>query len=197
MGFDLYGLNPVENSVLDEDAAKFQDEDGWARFDMMNDKDKDRYFKAQDKYHASNPGVYFRNNVWGWRPLWEYVCLQCEDILSHKDMVNGSYNDAHKISKTKSKKIAARLRKLIKNGYVTRYKNNRQQHIDELPLIECDICDGTGFRKKAPKTGAGDVECNGCNDGKKEQWETSYPFDTENVIRFSAFCEDSGGFEIC
>ena len=37
MGFDLYGLNPVENSVLDEDAAKFQDEDVWARFDLRID----------------------------------------------------------------------------------------------------------------------------------------------------------------
>ena len=43
--------------------------------------------------YGLNPDKYFRNNVWWWRPLWDYVCNTCYDILSEKDMNAGSYND--------------------------------------------------------------------------------------------------------
>tara|TARA_Y100000310_G_C20529152_1_gene737568 strand:- start:705 stop:905 length:201 start_codon:yes stop_codon:yes gene_type:complete len=52
-------------------------------------------------------------------------------------------------------------------------------------------------RQEPPKTGAGDVKCNGCNGtGKKDNWAKSYPFDEDNVRRFANFCANSGGFEI-
>ena len=31
----------------------------------------------------------------------------------------------------------------------------------------------------------------------KEDFNSNYPFDEENVRRFSRFCRESGGFEIC
>ena len=54
-------------------------------------------------------GEYFRNNVWWWRPLWDYVCQNCDDILSENDMFSGGYNDGRNISGRKAMKIGHRL----------------------------------------------------------------------------------------
>ena len=37
-------------------------------------------------------GRYFRNTVWYWSPLWEYVYKVCPDILTARDMIRGAYN---------------------------------------------------------------------------------------------------------
>jgi len=207
MGFDLHGLNPIENSSLDEDVFKFIDDDGFTDWKRMSEEDEKRYFAAQDKYQDKNPGVYFRNNVWWWRPLWQFIGYTCSDILTDKDREKGEYNDGHVISKTKAKRIAARIRKLHKKGRIIAFDAERTQFLNDLPLEECNLCDGTGFRKPAPKAGAGDIKCNVCNTksskengipvGKKKQWQAEYPFDVDNVLRFAEFCEQSGGFDIC
>ena len=57
-----------------------------------------------DNWDDDNPGRYFRNNVWFWRPLWQFVCASCDNVLTEKDMDRGSFNDGHKISKTKMTK---------------------------------------------------------------------------------------------
>ena len=59
---------------------------------------------------SKEEGDYFRANVWWWRPLWQYVSITCEDILTENDMERGSYNDGHRISKTKANRIASRLK---------------------------------------------------------------------------------------
>ena len=43
-----------------------------------------------------------------------------------------------------------------------------------------------------------EYKCNGClGEGKRDNFGTHYPFESEEVIRFAEFCEESGGFEIC
>jgi hypothetical protein len=101
MGFDLQGANPKLHTEEPVDDVNFEDYDQW-----LNE----------------NPGVYFRNNVWWWRTTWNYICDQCSDILSQKDMRGGSFNDGHYISGAKSLQIARRLDKLIKSGEVTQYE---------------------------------------------------------------------------
>ena len=202
MGFDLYGLNPTENTKLPDVIVKFQDNNGWAGFDKMSEDDKEEYFAEKEIYNRENPGIYFRNNVWWWRPLWEYVCNECSDILTNKDIQAGSFNDGHKISKTKSKRIAARLRKLLKNGGVKDHENYYAQHVKSLAFKTCEICNGTGFRDDVFIKGP----CNCCSNrpeygdgvpvGKRKATAASYPFERINIIEFEKFCEQSGGFEI-
>jgi hypothetical protein len=203
MGFDLYGLKPQKNTNEPPILLKFRDEDGWVKWDDMTESDKDEYFKFKNKYDDENPGLYFRNNVWWWRPLWEYICIKCENILTDKDIESGSYNDGHRISKTKSKRIASRLRTLIKDGSVVEHAIAYHVHLESLPLEDCGICDGSGHRNDNIVQGP----CNACNTeytkeagipiGKKYNWKLSYPFEIENIIGFERFCEQSGGFEIC
>lgn len=199
MGFDVYGLNPNNPNNIDRPTMDWSVD--------HSDNEKEEYFKNVDAYENAVVGSYFRNNVWWWRPLWEFICFTCDDILTDDDMNEGTNNGGHKISKTKAKKIAARIRKLNKAGDIKKYEKVRQGVHEKMELEECDLCEGTGYRQPAPKAGKGDIPCNVCNTehtkeqgipiGKKEPWALSYPFHAKNVIQFGRFCEESGGFEIC
>ena len=184
MGFDLSGMNP--NLTRPEPELP--------PFPERTDKDWEKYHDWQEE----NCGVHFRNSVWGWRPLWHFVTGICDDILTEKDMEKGTWNDGHKISKTKAGKIAKRLHSMIKDGKVKVYEEGYKEHLASLEQVDCSICEGTGKRKEPPLTGAGDKECNGCSGtGKKDDWDKSYPFSEENVRKFANFCANSGGFTIC
>ena len=124
MGFDVYGLKPKVNTKKPKTLNKYQDKDGWAQWDKMDDDDRDIYFKAQDEYHTSNPGIYFRSNVWWWRTLWDYTCTVCSDILTRNDIISGQYNDGKTISKTKAAKMAKALKKAETNGYLNEFESN-------------------------------------------------------------------------
>ena len=64
----------------------------------------------------TNKGEYFRNNVWWWRPLWNYVSVECSDIITKKDIERGHFNDNYLITDSKAKKIAERLLQLHNDG---------------------------------------------------------------------------------
>ena len=186
MGFDLYGLNPKGDTPKP------------VITDWGNKKQADAFFKYQDE----TPGSYFRANVWYWRPLWQYVTVTCDDILTEKDMESGAYNDGHRISKTKANRIASRLKKLDKDGSIMKYELGYKEYLTSLPKEECDICNGTGKRIDdigiSARNENPDYTCNGCDGkGKKDNFGSHYPFESEEIVRFAEFCEQSGGFEIC
>ena len=178
MGFDVYGLNPQ----------------GEPKPEVIDWDDKEMT-KAYFAWQENTEGAYFRNNVWYWRPLWNFICSVCDDILTDKDIDLGMENSGHIISKTKSKRIAARLRKI--DGDLEDHQIGHERFMNGIPNEDCDICDGTGKRRKAPNTGAGHVKRNGCDGkGTKRPFETNYPFIADNVRQFGRFCDKSGGFEI-
>ena len=190
MGFDLAGMNPNLTRPEPPLPASFNS-DNWTDVDK---KMHDDY----DKWQEENSGVYFRNNVWWWRPLWHFVCFACDNILTDKDIEKGSWNDGHKISKTKAGKIAKKLYSMIDDGRVKEYENKYREDLASFEQVDCEICDATGKRQEPPNTGAGDRECNGCDGtGKKDDWAKSYPFSEDNVREFANFCANSGGFTIC
>tara|TARA_Y100001938_G_scaffold150561_1_gene242087 strand:+ start:11465 stop:12040 length:576 start_codon:yes stop_codon:yes gene_type:complete len=190
MGFDLYGLNPV---TMSPDPEISLDE-----FFNLNEEERQDNIIAVSKYRDENPGVYFRNNVWWWRPLWEYTCRLAFRIFDEDDIKAGSYNDGHEISKDKADIIARRLEDSIVNGFAEKWEKDRNAELDKMELEVCDLCEGTGSRNKPPKTGAGThMECNACDGkGKRKASATHYPFSVENVREFARFCKHSGGFSI-
>jgi len=153
-------------------------------------------FDIMGKNPKNAKGDYFRNNVWWWRPLWEYVVEACKDFLSEKDLASGGFNNGHLISDSKTKKIAIRLEHLVRQGEVKRYEKEYKQQMKEIPEEKCDLCGGSGTRKDK-HTNYQSIECNKC-DGKGEvkPFETNYPFSEANVKNFIEFCRNSGGFEI-
>ena len=124
MGFDLSGMNP--NMTRPEPKLP--------PFPERTDKDWEAYHDWQEE----NCGVYFRNNVWSWRPLWHYVSSVCGNILTDKDIGSGTYNDGHKICKTKANRIARRLFKLIRMGNVKAYESAYRKHQQSLSEDDWD-----------------------------------------------------------
>ena len=175
MGFDVHGIKPRVNVKLDDTTVYGMIEsiddfaERWTMQDNLNKNDRKKYWEQMEKHHDDNPGIYFRNNVWWWRPLWDYVCDECANVLDEDDMKAGCYNDGKVITKTKAIKIADILFKKIESGETDKYAYQFEENRKNL----------------------------GKSDDKDNQFMSSYPFNTDNVKRFAEFCRESGGFEIC
>ena len=188
MGFDLRGFKPNNEPLPDEP-------------DWLADGDRAvEAKKAYVSWQQNTPGALFRNDVWNWRPLWNFVCEVCDDILTEEDMEEGmSYpSSGLVISKTKAKKIAARLRKVDKD--LEDHQIDHEKRKKDLPDEECDLCHGTGRRNDdigvLARIADPSYTCNGCNGKGTTRYATLYTFDADNVRTFAEFCEYSGGFDI-
>ena len=196
MGFDVHGMEPKKNKVNMDDFKvynKYNSMDFKKKWEEL-DKDKklrEQFWEEQQAWQDINPGVYFRNNVWWWRPLWDYVCKHCDDILTEEDMELGCENSGHLINKEKAAKIGVKLQSLIMSGATKEWKEGYDKEVAGLPKEPCFRCNGNNHGHNKKK------ECKSCDKtGERENWQASYPFDVENVERFSQFCLESGGFEI-
>ena len=206
MGYDIYGMNPKQNQVEPTILSSFNDENGWVDFNKMSDADKKAYFKAQDQHKKDNPGEYFRANVWFWRPIWNFVCCFC-DFLSEDDCDKGCSNSGEQISKTKALKIASRLRKLDKSGFIQEWEDemmisfNKAKKNNEKVRLELKEFQNEMSLKYGVGTPPKDYDK---DDHKKweeiyakEDWAGSYPPSRKYIMEFAVFCQESGGFEIC
>lgn len=140
----------------------------------------------------SEVGEYFRNNVWFWRPLWDFVSESCD--LDEDVELSGHFNDGMEIDEFTARRIAKTLFSLLNDGTVATYERAHDVLLKALPDEECKHCNGTGVRDDEYVQG----KCNGCNGtGKVRPFETWYSFSEENVQKFAEFADHSGGFEIC
>tara|TARA_R100000458_G_C8201843_1_gene192128 strand:+ start:278 stop:793 length:516 start_codon:yes stop_codon:yes gene_type:complete len=171
MGFSLEGISPKQNTDKPEILKnKFWD---------LDDSQHDDYFTAQDEYEHQNPGRYFRVNVWGWRPIWGFVCNVCDEILTEKDCEYGHYNGGHKISKTKAVKIAKKIKKLDKDNIIKGYETLTNEKVNAA--------------REYNERWEVAIE----QDSRLRDWTASYPFSRDLILKFANFCEQSGGFTIC
>ena len=165
MGMDVHGLNPV---IRKEPTSEILEKD-WTK---LSEDNLGKYFEAKQQHEEDNPGIYFRNNVWWWRPLWDYVwklCGECDEdnsfalaadrIITQEQYEEGHANSGAEINAHQAELIALRLNHAIKMGWVKEYKEQ----------YDVDTADD----------------------------EFEYPFDVDNVKAFANFCKDSGGFQIC
>ena len=203
MGFDVYGLSPKINTDVPSIVLELERK-GWSD---ATDEEKKEYFAMQDVYHEENPGEYFRANVWYWRPIWNFVCASCDDFLSDADIFAGDSNSGDKISKTKAKRIASRLRNLDKQGIIQSWEDEMMSHYNKAKehnkKVEEELEE---FRKEMKEKHGSDMapadypkkDYAKWNEiYSKRDWSGSYPPSREHIVRFSRFCEESGGFEIC
>ena len=172
MGFDISGVNPKMNKT-DYPLLEKYDHDNFESWKerqeaMEANGEENEYWEQYNQQQEDNPGIYFRNNVWWWRPLWDFVCNNCDDILSKEDMKRGCFNDHHEITEEKAIKIAAKLQSLILDKTVDEYEENYEKNRKEIEE----------------------------SDDKDKAFMANYPFCKENIARFAQFCEESGGFII-
>ena len=135
MGFDLSGMNPNMSSpepIWSEGYPWSEEGQEQKLKDPTFEQRYEDYWKERNKWQDENCGTYFRNNVWFWRPLWNFVCRSCDHILTDKDIERGNYNDGHKISKTKANRIAKKLFKLIETDQVKAYESMYKKEQSKL-----------------------------------------------------------------
>ena len=137
-------------------------------------------------------GIFFRNHLRQWWPLWDYAYSSCPDILTRQDYAGVRHHDFHIIDGARARKIGTRLSEMAETGVVKQEEQEFRAMLEMLPMEKCILCNGTGFRD--PETGG--IACRAC-DGKGEQKNClcNYIFDENNVIRFAEFCKSSGGFK--
>lgn len=143
------------------------------------------------KKPTAEVGRYFRNSVWCWRPLWDYVTEVAPGLAAKVE--RGHSNDGDGLGARDSAALVRILTAEIDSGRTAEYEAQRTATLDRLPDEPCWLCDGTGTRTDT-------VVRNGCNvctgTGKVRPWVASYPFMADNVAEFRDFVAASGGFEI-
>lgn len=150
------------------------------------------------KAPTSEAGEYFRNNLWWWRPLADFLTDTYPELTYACEYWQS--NDGDGLDAEGSAALALVLNRDLDNGTVDAYATNRAVDLACLPLQECWLCHGTGSRTDEigrryglDKPGA----CNGCQGaGKTPHPDTQYPFTVENVREFTTFLTACGGFEI-
>jgi len=147
-------------------------------------------------------GSYFRNNVWWWRPLWNY-CVTYHSDLTEEIAENGHTNSGDGLNAKNAYELGKRLQNDIDLGIVADYEKEYKEHLESLPLLDCEYCNATGQRLWPANSINNDSdkdiyrECNSCSgSGKTKDFSTNYPFSVNNVQEFSKFLVCSGGFNI-
>ena len=198
MGFDIYGMDPLIRTDYDKPERPATE------VSYHDDLWKD-YFKKQREFEKINPGIYFRANVWWWRPIALFL-TETMHFLSEEDIKGLGYNDSHIIDADKAKRIGQRIRDMHEIGAIDAWVRDKKIAIVMIPKETCTLCEGTGVRTDKPmfgelepytQDGVEGVKCNGCEGiGKREPWESNYPYDTNIILEFGVFAEESGGFQI-
>lgn len=161
---------------------------------------------------SSETGEYFRNSVWGWHPLADYIIEKAPEHLVVQCR-HWHSNDGDGLDAEASIELADWLDDQIESGLADEYEQEYKAMLNAMPDETCQWCKGTGIRNDAigqqygmpykviheeghPRKGQKGW-CNACNGlGKTRPFATSYHFSVENVREFAKFVRDSGGFEI-
>ena len=139
----------------------------------------------------SKRGEYFRNNVWWWRPLAEYVLENVS--IPEEEAKDWQYNNGTEVSEETALHIADTLDALIESRHTAQYERDYKRRLESLPPERCRVCHGTGKRNDKAVKG----KCSAClGKGEVENFDMLYPFNVENVREFAQFCRESGGFRI-
>jgi hypothetical protein len=164
------------------------------------------------KNATTKTGEYFRRNVWGWRPLWDY-CVDTFEVASK--VKNGHTNSGYGLNAKDSFRLAEEMKLAIANGSAAEYITERNEKLANLERPTCQWCAGTGIRtdevgvqtgqperelepEMASLTGRTKGWCNGCaGEGKTDHWDTNYSLELDDIKQFAEFLEHCGGFRIC
>jgi|8_EtaG_2_1085327.scaffolds.fasta_scaffold00033_29 hypothetical protein len=185
MGFDIHGMNPTIRGGSKPERPS--DEVLYSDQDVLKE-----YFAKVSQYEQKNPGIYFRRNVWGWRPLWECVYSFCDNIISEEEYDAGGFNDGHEISAEQATEIADVLTQRLDSGAIATYVERHEQERKALPPSECSRCKGSGEDPDSERD-----PCRSCEGkGKTPNFGSYYSMEVSCVEEFRDFCKDSGGFQI-
>ena len=153
MGMDVHGLNPKENKKMSEFPTlnkmnKLDKDDKWKEKWEILDNDtelREKYWKEKDEHEEINKGVYFRNNCWWWRPLWDFcynVSKNSEypSLISQELWDEGHHNSGAGLNDEDAKLLGAFLLQAIEDGVADDFKkHHEEQEKDEKYQYPFDV----------------------------------------------------------
>lgn len=179
MGMDLYGQHPSFEALRPQEPIETYDSNSPTWVEYHN--------KMAD--FRELPGVYYRSNMWWWRPIVMFLEENADDILD-KDDINGlSHNSGYLIDAVKAALLSDRLKLAIQEGYVAAWVAKYKDMQDNAEPEPCWNCDAVGFTNGDP--------CRICDTkGTVPNFITNYPTNEEVFESFEDFVHHSGGFEV-
>ena len=160
MGMDVHGLNPKINKDDFPVFHKFNNmefKEKWKELDN-NDSLRDKYFDEMRDYEESNPGYYFRNNVWWWRPLWDYCYHIADDLISEELWNRGHNNSGAGLNDRDAKLLGNRLLQKIREGDADMFKKlHEEQEEDKEYKYPFDVDNVKAFAEFCIKSGGFEI----------------------------------------
>lgn len=161
-------------------------------------------------------GEYFRNNVWWWRPLWDFIAQvdelyskekQANRLISEEMYQNGHCNDGDGLATQEDcDELLNRLGWAIEEGLADHREKEVQEEMEKAKqhnkFIEKQRNDFKAKMKKklGKEVAPRDYPKKDFKEWEKismqEDWNAHYPFSRENVEEFCEFLENCGGFAI-
>ena len=199
MGMDVYGVNPtVRVNTKKPSEVDFQ---------KASDAELKKYFAEEREFESKNPGVYFRNNCWWWRPLAYFITEKCEWLTTEqKERLQD--NSGFEFSQHEAMTIADTLQKMVDDGTAKAREevNRREMAVAEEwnkglhaqhKVLEKEVIKETGDAKIVPYDYPEHFKKRYDAIQKQTDHTAHYPFKEANVKRFICFLRECGGFQVC
>ena len=199
MGMDVYGVNPTVRVGTKKPAE--------VDFQKTSDAQLKKYFKQVEEFEDRNPGIYFRNNCWWWRPLANFIIEKC-DWLTQEQKERLHDNSGFEFSQDEATTIAGTLQKKVDDGTAAEREevNRREMKVAEewnkgihaqQEELEKEVIKETGDAKIVPYDYPEHFKKKYDAIQKQTDHHAHYPFKEANVKRFICFLRECGGFQVC
>ena len=201
MGMDVYGSNPKIHKGTKKPERPEDLHEGASRVVM------DKYFKQSQEFEDKNPGVYFRNNCWWWRPLAYFITEHC-DWLTTEQKERLQDNSGFEFSEDEALSIADTLEKKVDDGSAAEREevNKREMAVAEEWNKGINAQQGAVGEEAKKETGNAKLVPYDYPEPFHKRWDdlqkqidnkAHYPFVKTNVERFIKFLRECGGFQVC
>ena len=132
MGMDVHGLNPIENRKKSDfpilvKVDKLEKKEKWKERRELIDTQSDNYWKERDEYENANKGIYFRNNCWWWRPLWDFCYNVAPELISDDLWADGHHNSGAGLNGEDAKLLGEKLLKAVSDGFAKKFKEHHEE----------------------------------------------------------------------
>ena len=198
---DVYGVNPTIRIDTKKPERPKDLHEGESR-DVV-----DKYFKEEQEYEDKNPGVYFRNNCWWWRPLANFIIEKC-DWLTQEQQARLHDNSGFEFSHHEAGTIADTLQKMVDDASAAEREkvNKKEMAIAEewnkglqkqQDALGEQAKKETGDKNIVPRDYPKHIYKKWDDLQKSTDRKAHYPFREANVKRFIKFLRECGGFQVC
>lgn len=193
MGVDIYGLSPKLTKPKPEIPDDYQD---------LDSDDQKAFWDIIEEWEQENPGYYFRNNWWHWRPIQMLISVFNESYnlnIPADEIKSLGGNDGNGVKdKGQCEQLASCFKQFVemmkKENQKVVYLNTGWWHfadkqlnggksIDDQELIDKLNEKYPGLFFEAPTLNGVD-------------YEASHGTNVDNLEEFALFLENCNGFEI-